>query len=207
MSDYSDIAVYIPNGLDSLVLPDPAALDYYKLLPERVLWIKGEIDDDMLDIARKILVWNQEDKDIDPNERKPIKIFFFSNGGDLDLYNTLADLIVTSHTPIWGINMGRCMSAAAFIFIACHKRFMLANSYFLFHQGSGAFSGSFGEVAAQMEDYADQVSNLSDYMIAHTKYTADEVTANISGEWYVRAPEAIEKGVCDEVLTDLSVLF
>lgn len=204
---YDSITVSIPSGLDDMVLPDPEKLDYYKGLEDRELWITNEIDTDTLDIARKIMQWNKEDKDFDPNDRIPIKIFFFSNGGDLDINNTLTNLVSISHTPIWGINMGRCMSAAAFIFLACHKRFMLPDAYFLFHQGSGAFSGTFGEVAAQMEDYAEQVKNLSTYMIDHTNYTEEEVSANIGGEWYVRSKEALEKGVCDEILTDLSVLY
>ena len=206
-NDYNNIVVTIPNRLDDLVLPNPETLDYYKGLEDREIWITNEIDTDTLDIARKLMQWNKEDMSIDPNDRRPIKIFFFSNGGDLDINNTLTNLISISHTPVWGINMGRCMSAAAFIFLACHKRFMLPDAYFLFHQGSGAFSGTFGEVAAQMEDYAEQVRNLSTYMVEHTSYTDEEVSANIGGEWYVRSKEAIEKGVCDEILTDLSVLF
>jgi len=206
MNDLSDIIV-IPNGLDDLILPNPQQLDYYIGLKERELWITNEIDTDTLDIVRKILQWNKEDKGIDPNKRKPIKIFFFSNGGDLDVNNTLTNIIDISCTPVWGINMGRCMSAAAFIYLACQKRFMLKDAYFLFHQGSGAFSGSFAEVAAEMEDYAEQVSNLSTYMVAHTKYTEEEVADNIGGEWYVRAKEALEKGVCHEILDDLSELF
>ena len=206
MNDLSDIVV-IPNGLDDLILPNPQQLDYYLGLKERELWITNEIDTDTLDIVRKILQWNRDDMGIDPNLRKPIKIFFFSNGGDLDVNNTLTNIIDISCTPVWGINMGRCMSAAAFIYLACHKRFMLPDSYFLFHQGSGAFSGSFGEVAAQMEDYAGQVNDLTHYMVKHTNYAAEEVENKISGEWYVRQKEAIEKGVCHEVLTTFDILW
>ena len=207
MEDYANFTINIPKVLADLSLPDPELLDYYKSLPNRELWITNEINTDTLDIVRKILYWNKEDKDIDPNERKPIKLFFFSNGGDLDVNYTLANIVDISATPVWGINMGRCMSAAAFIYLACQKRFMLKDAYFLFHQGSGAFSGSFAEVAAEMEDYAEQVSNLSTYMVAHTKYTEEEVADNIGGEWYVRAKEALEKGVCHEILDDLSELF
>ena len=147
------ITLNIPKSISNLQLPDPELATYYKDLDNRILWIDDEINEYSLEYARLILRWNDEDKKKKPEKRKPIKLLFFSPGGDLDVNNTLIDVISLSKTPIWGINMGRCASAAAFIFLSCHKRFMLPNGYFLFHQGSGTFSGSYLEVCAQMQDY------------------------------------------------------
>ena len=202
-----NINVIIPRGLENCTLPAPELLDYYRGIENREIWIDDDVTEYTLDIVHKILDWNREDKDLEPNTRKPIKIFFFSNGGDLDVNNTIIDTIKLSLTPIWGINMGRCMSAAAFIFLSCHKRFMLSKSYFLFHQGSGAFSGTFAEVCAQMEDYETKVSQLTQFMMEHTKYDEDELAQKIVGEWYVYKDEAIKEGVCDYVLTSLDELW
>lgn len=201
-----DIVVKVPGPVETMSLPDPTLLDYYRDLNERIIWIDEDIDDYTLNVVKKITQWNREDKKKPPEKRKPIKIIFYSFGGSLDVHNTLIDIIKLSKTPIWGINAGRCMSAAALIFLSCHKRLMLENASFLFHQGSGAFSGTFGEVMAQMAEYQQSVEKLTHFMVEHTKYTAEEVEENICGEWYIRADEAIEKGVCEEIVKDISLL-
>lgn len=203
----SYIEVTIPENVENLQLPSPELLSYYKNLGERIIWLDDEVNEFTLDMAKKIIDWNREDKGKKISKRKPIKIFFFSPGGALDVNNTLIDVISLSQTPIWGINMGRCCSAAAYIYLSCHKRFMLPKSYFLYHQGSGSFSGTYGEVCAQMADYQASIAELMTFMLEHTKYTEEELSEKIVGEWYIYPDEAIEKGICDEIITSMDVLI
>jgi ATP-dependent Clp protease, protease subunit len=202
-----DINFILPKSVDTLALPSPDLIEYYKGIDNREIWIEDDVTEYTLDIVKKILGWNREDKNLEPSKRKPIKIFFFSNGGDLDVNNSIIDTIKLSLTPIWGINVGRCMSAAAFIYLSCHKRFMMEKSYFLFHQGSGAFSGTFSEVCAQIEDYQTQVEALTAFMLEHTTYQEEELSEKIVGEWFVRKEEALKNGVCDKILDSLDELW
>ena len=204
-----NFTVTIPKNLENLQLPSPELLTYYEELEDRVFWIDDEVTDYSLELGRKILQWNREDEknNVKIEDRRPIKILFFSPGGDLDVNNTLIDVIKLSKTPVWGVNMGRCASAAAFIYLSCHKRFMLPQGYFLFHQGSGTFSGTFQEVCAQIEDYQTSIEQLMDFMLKNTSYKKEEIENKIIGEWYVRKDEAVEKGVCDEVISDISILL
>ena len=112
-----------------------------------------------------------------------------------------------SKTPVYGVNIGRCCSAAAYIYLSCHKRYMLPHSYFIFHQGSGQFGGTYAEIISQIEDYQGQVNELSNFMKERTLYTEEEIAENIVTEWYVRKDEALEKGVCHEVVSDISALL
>lgn len=203
----SQLEIMIPNNMENLQLPSPELLSYYQDLDERIIWLDDEVNEFTLDIAKKIIHWNREDQGKKIEKRKPIKILFFSPGGALDVNNTLIDIISLSETPIWGINMGRCCSAAAYIFLSCHKRFMLPKSYFLYHQGSGAFSGTYGEVCAQIEDYQNSISELMDFMLNHTKYTQEELSEKIIGEWFIYPQEAVEKGVCDEIISSIHTLL
>ena len=125
----------------------------------------------------------------------------------MDVCNSLIDIIEGSDTPIYGVNMGIAASAACFIYLACHKRYMLPHSYFVFHQGSSQMSGTYGEVVAIMTDYQNQIAELSSFMEERTTYTSEEITDNIVTEWYVREEEALEKGVCHEVIEDIEVLL
>jgi ATP-dependent protease ClpP protease subunit len=203
----SQFEIMIPSAMENLQLPSPELLSYYQDLDKRIIWLDDEVNEYTLDIAKKIINWNREDSGKKIEKRKPIKILFFSPGGALDVNNTLIDIITLSETPVWGINMGRCCSAAAYIFLSCHKRFMLPKSYFLYHQGSGAFSGTYGEVCAQIEDYQTSIGELMEFMLNHTKYTQEELAEKIIGEWYIYPAEAIEKGVCDEIITSINTLL
>ena len=201
-----NIVVSIPERANATI-PDPSLLWYYEDLEDRVYQLVGEVDEGLLDFSRHVIRWNREDKGKPVEERKPIKLFFFSPGGSLDINYSVIDIIRLSKTPIIGINMGVCCSAAAFIYLACHKRYMLPHSYFVFHQGSSQMSGTYGEVVAIMTDYQNQVAELSSFMEERTTYSSEEITNNIVTEWYVREEEALEKGVCHEVIEDIEVLL
>ena len=199
--------IQIPSEIENVQLPTPELLTFYKDKEYRCLWIDDEINNLSLEICRLIIQWNREDENQPISKRLPIKLFFFSPGGDLDVNYTIIDTIKMSKTPVYGINMGSCCSAAAYIYLACHKRFMLPHSYFLFHQGSSQMSGTYGEIVAAMEAYQSQVNELSSFMKERTNYTLDEITDNIVGEWYVRKDEAIEKGVCHQIVDDMKILL
>ena len=204
-----NITLNIPQPLENMNLPNPELLTYYSDLEKRIIWLEEEVTENTLEFVRKIIEWNREDEmnRLEPKDRKPIKIFFFSPGGDLDVNYALIDTIRLSKTPVYGINIGRCCSAAAYIYLSCHHRYMMNHSYFVFHQGSSQLSGSYNEVVAIMNDYQGQVAELSNLMKERTLYTEEEIMDNIVTEWYVRKEEALEKGVCHEIINDISVLL
>ena len=45
------------------------------------------------------------------------------------------------------------------------------------------------------------------FIIEKSKYTREEVEEHINKDWYVRAQEALEKGMVDEIVTDINVLL
>lgn len=200
--------ILIPDNAN-YQLPDNNLLNYYIDLTNRIIWVDEQIDTFTLEVVKYIIRWNKEDEQngIVEKDRTPIKLMFFSPGGDMDVNYAVIDAIKLSKTPIVGINIGQCASAAAFIYLSCHKRLMLPHSYFLFHQGSGTLSGTYGEIRAQMEDYEDQVTELAHFMLKNTKYDESEILTNIAGEWYVRAEEAVKKGVCDKVIENISEMY
>ena len=199
--------IILPKEVANMQLPDPQLRNFYADLSNRSFWIDDEINEYLLELIKYIVQWNKEDVKISIAERKPIKLFFFSPGGSLDVNYSLIDTIKMSKTPIIGINMGQCASAAAYIYLSCHKRFMLPHSYFIFHQGSGTISGTYEQICAQMLDYQNQIEELSEFMLEHTTYTKEEIANKIDGEWYVRKDEAVEKGIAHEVINNISMLF
>jgi ATP-dependent protease ClpP protease subunit len=199
--------IIIPKAVENVQLPDPELRNYYVDLEHRTFWLDEEVTPYLLELIKYIVRWNAEDACTPVDKRQPIRIYFFSPGGDLDINYALIDTIKLSKTPIIGINVGQCASAAAYIFLSCHKRYMLPHAYFILHQGSGTLSGTFEQICAQMEDYQQQVEELASFVLEHTEYTEEAVAEKIVGEWYIRKDEALENGVVHGIVDDVSMLF
>ena len=177
----------------NLQLADPSLVQYYHDLANRSIWIDSEINASTLDIVSKIIRWNREDKGKPVDERKPIKLFFLSPGGDLEIEEAVVSTIRLSQTPVWGIAMGMVASAASLIYLSCHKRFALPNAYLIIHQGSAQMGGNYDQMVAAMKDYEEQIERMTKFYIENTDYTEEEIRANIKTDWYVRGEELLER--------------
>lgn len=203
-----NILISLPENADSIKLPDPELLLYWRNEENRVLWLDTTVDDSWLHYMRQILDWNRQDIGKCQRDRVPIKLCIYSYGGDLDINNALIDVIRKSKTPVWGINMGQANSAGCFIYLACHRRLAMPNATFLIHQGSGDnFSGTFLQMVAYMDEYQRKISNLVEYLMETTKIPEDILMENITSEWFLSADEALEYGVCDEIVDDIDEIL
>jgi ATP-dependent protease ClpP protease subunit len=200
-----NILIGIPESVANYQLPDPELLTYYKNIDNRVIWLDTGVDDMWLEYEKQIIEWNREDIGLPIEERRPIKLMFFSYGGQIDINYSFIDLIQKSKTPIWGVNMGQACSAACFIFIACHKRFAMPRSSYLIHQGGveGGFSGTYEQVVAAIMEYQRQIEELGQYLLQYTNITEEMLNEKFDSEWYLTAEEAIKLGVADKIVDDI----
>lgn len=208
--DQSFIDLLLENCEEpNLQLPDPVLVQYYKDLKERVIWIEGEIGDNNLDIVSKIIQWNKEDKEVSIKDRKPIKIFINSVGGSLDTADTLISIFKLSKTPIYGFALGMVASAASLIFLACHKRYALPNSYFILHKGSYSSGGTtnYNELMSAMEDYRAQIEKMVNFYIENTQYPEEIIREKIKVDWYIHTPEALEYGIITDLIENIDVML
>lgn len=204
---YLDIS--IPQNVENMQLPNPELLTFYKNFEDRTLWIDDEINDYSIEYAKYIMQWNKEDKDagIEPEDRKPIKLLFFSPGGDLNVNNMLVDTISLSVTPVIGINCGMAASAGCFIYLSCHKRYTLPNAQFLIHQGAGSFEGAYDIVVSAIMNYQREIENLGKFVLSRTNIPEDEFESHFSTDWYLDANEALEYGLCEKIIESLDEII
>lgn len=207
MSDCFEIQLpSIPNGAN-LQLADPSLVNYYSDLENRVYWLNDEISSYTFDLIQYIIRWNREDKGTPVRQRKPIRIIIDCAGGALSVSETLSNIIKMSKTPVYGIALGFVASGASVIYLSCHKKFALPNSVFVLHKGSCSnVNGSYDEIISFARDYAKQIEMLMNFYIENTKYTEEEIDENIQTDWYIRIDEALEKGLVDEVITNIDTL-
>lgn len=201
-----NLFVSIPERANYSVA-DPELLFYYEDLNERVWNLVSEVDDSLLDFARHVIRWNREDRGIPVEERKPIRLYINSPGGDLTIYETVKDVIEMSKTPIIGINLGMAYSAAALLFLSCHERYMLKSSKLLFHLESANMSGSYLDLMNAVADYQDQVERFVDKIQEKTTYTDAEINENIASDWYIDAEDALAHGAATKIIDDIDELL
>ena len=192
----------------SLLLPDPSLLQYYHDLKNRTIWIDEEIDGMTLDVVSKIIRWNQEDKCIPIEERKPIRILFNSPGGSLDVEEILVSIIKLSKTPVYGIALGMVASAASLIYLSCHKRFALPSAYLILHKGSCQnISGDYTNVQNAMEDYRKQIEQLEKFYMENTNIPEDTIKEKLKSDWYIRGEKLIEYGLVQEWIDSIDIFL
>ena len=204
---YFDIS--IPKDVENLQLPDPSLLQFYKNYENRIIWIDDEITTMTLEYSKMIMQWNFEDKqnNIPAKERKPIKVIFFSPGGDLEVNNCLVDTIQLSITPVIGVNVGMAASSGCFIYLACHDRLTFPSAEFLIHKGAGKFSGSYNDVVAAIINYQRQIEELGKFVLSRTNIPEDIFYENFENDWYLSANEAVQMGVSHRIINSLDEII
>ena len=203
------IQVELPKQLDNYQLPDPSLATYWSnAIQHRTFWIDDDIDAAILEITRNIIAINREDKAIDPSERKPIVLWIYSYGGDLDSTLSFLDACQLSKTPIITINAGVAMSAGLYILIAGHKRYCLPRARALIHSGSiGGMSGTYEQSEAVMADYKKSIASLQEYVLERTKIDPKLYAKKKAKEWYVDSAEQVSLGIVDGILTDFDAVM
>lgn len=208
-ADIAYLDVAIPQNVENLQLPDPSLLQFYRNYENRILWIDDEITTMTLEYAKMIMQWNFDDKknNISVEERTPIKVIFFSPGGDLEVNNCLVDTIQLSKTPVIGVNVGMAASSGCFIYLACHKRYSFPTAEFLLHKGAGQFQGGYNEVVAAIMNYQRQIEELGNFVMSRTNIPQAIFDENFATDWYLSAKEAIEYGVAEKIIKSLDEII
>ena len=206
MSEQFELALPVLPDNATLQLADPSLVNFYTDLDNRTYWLSDEINNYTFDLIQYIIRWNREDKKLPVEKRKPIRIIIDCPGGHLSVSETLSNIIKMSKTPVYGIALGYVASGATVIYLSCHKRFALPNSVFVLHKGScSGVSGTYDEIVAFARDYEKQMDMLINFYITHTKYTEKEIEENIQTDWYIRTEEALQKGIVNELITNIDV--
>lgn len=184
-------------------LPDPTMLHFYYFYDKRKIFIDFGVDESIMEYERMILRWNLEDKGKPVEERAPIWIYLMNRGGDVDMMWSFVDVILASKTPVYTVNLGECSSAAAIIFIAGSKRYMMPNAKVMFHNGAIELAAD----GTKFMDHANSIKLLINRMykfIAERTHIPSRTLSNKkSNDWEIDAKYCLEHGVCNEIIEDI----
>lgn len=188
-------------------LPESDDVSRWDLESQRKIWLDDDIGYNMMEIQRLIIRWNKEDQLRSLQDRTPIRIYIMSYGGDLDYMWPLIDTIMLSKTPVYTINVGVAASAAALIFLAGHKRFMMPRSHLIIHEGSAQLAGDAIKVMDQSESYKKQLKQMKDYILEHTEIPRAQLMKKRSNDWELNAEFCLKNKACEQIITTLDEII
>ena len=189
--------------------PSPEEVTYWEARQNRTFYIDYEIDEDymLIELGKIIIQMNIAERNINKDDLKPIYLWVFSYGGDLDQAYSFVDLCMASRIPIITINMGIAMSAGLLILLAGSKRYGFKHSQALIHSGSAGFSGTAEQIEEAQKNYKKQLEQMKQYVISRTNIDEALFDENKSKDWYLSNEEQVSYGVIDKIIDTLDEIL
>lgn len=207
MDMLNGILVGVPETTANMQLPDPTLRDYYRDEEDRIFWLNENVESCAEDLIKMILRCNKEDKGKPVEERKPIKIFIDSPGGDVTFMWTIINMIEASKTKVITINYCTAYSAASEILASGHERYALPGSHVMIHLGSCAYSGDVANVESTKK-YFDALSKKTvDHLLQRTKIEPKMFKKKTLTDWFLDEEDALKNGIVDKIITDLDEIL
>ena len=159
-------------------------------------------------IILDILEYNREDEGKPIAERKPIKLYINSPGGEVVEGFPLISTIELSKTPVYTINIGQWSSMSFLIGITGHKRFALPYTTFLLHDGSTVNYGTTTKALDKAKfDGRFEQEVVKPHVLKHSNMTSAEYDGLLRVEYYMLPQDAKSHHFIDHIIDDIKDLL
>lgn len=175
---------------------------FSRLLKERIVFVTGAIDDNLANLViAQLLFLEKEDADRD------IEMYINSPGGSLSAGLAIYDTMRLVKPDVATLCAGMAASAASVLLTggAKGKRYALPYSKVIIHQ---PWVSQLGGQATDLEIHArDLIKSrrvLADIYVETTGQTLEKIERDLERDYILTAPEAVEYGIVDSVITKAS---
>ena len=170
---------------------------FSRMLIDRVLWLAGEVDDNMSTIAQAQLLW------LDREGEGDITVYIDSGGGSVKSGLSIVDVINYISCDVTTINTGMAASMGS-ILLGCGtkgKRGSLPNSRVMLHQVSGGASGPIQEMVIALEEAKKYNDKLFKMLGEYCGKDPEQVKLDADRDKWMDADEALDYGIIDFIIT------
>ncbi len=169
---------------------------YSRLLKDRIIFLSGEINNEMADVAvAQLLFLEAEDPD------KDIMLYINSPGGLVTAGMAIYDTMNYIKAPVSTIVIGMAASMGAFLLAAGAKgkRKALPNAEIMIHQPLGGAQGQATDIAIQAEQILKSKKKINRILADCTGKSEEQIAADVERDHYLSADEALEYGLIDNI--------
>jgi len=165
------------------------------LLKHRTLFLIGEVkSENTIKLIKEIFL-------LDALNKKPIKIYVNSEGGNIAAGFSLIDSIKLIKSPIITIIIGEACSMAGLISIVGKERYITKNAIWMGHDMSGGITGDYSGKVEYRADFIKKLwKRIESHLKTYTKLTDTEIQTLRNGEMWLSPEECLVKGIIDKIL-------
>lgn len=169
---------------------------YSRLLKDRIIFISGEIDDDLANMVIGELLF------LDSKSNDDISMYINSPGGSITAGMAIYDTMNFIKSNVSTICVGMAASMASVLLASGEKgkRYILPNSEVMIHQPLGGVNGQ----ATEIKIVADRIlylrNKLNKILANKTNQDIIKIEKDTERDHYLTAKEALEYGLVDKIL-------
>ncbi len=170
---------------------------YSRLLLDRIVFISGEVNDDMANaVCAQLLFLQSQDT------KKEISVYVNSPGGSVTAGLAIYDTMQFVKCPIATYCIGQAASMGAVLLTAGTKgrRFSLPNARIMIHQPWGGAEGKASDIEITAKEILRLKERLNEILAKHSGKKLADVTKDTDRDHFMSAEEAKAWGLIDEVL-------
>ncbi|WP_242922263.1 ClpP family protease [Pontibacter liquoris] len=171
---------------------------FSRLIMDRIIFLGTQVDDFIANIITAQLLFLES-----ADAKKDILLYINSPGGSvyagLGIYDTMQYVSPDVATICTGLaaSMGAVLLAGG----AANKRSALAHARVMIHQPMGGAQGQASDIEITAREILKLKKELYEILAQHSGKTYQEVYDNSDRDYWMKADEAKEYGLIDEVLT------
>ena len=171
---------------------------YSRLLKDRIVFVSGEVHDDMANAIVAQLLFLEMD-----NPSADISMYINSPGGSVTAGMAIYDTMRHIKSPVRTVCVGMAASMGAFLLMAGEKgkRMALPNSEVMIHQPSGGAQGMATDVSIRVEWLLRTKKKMIEMMAEMTGQPLERVAQDAERDYFMSAAEALSYGIIDEIYT------
>lgn len=172
---------------------------YSRLLKERIIFLTGEIYDEMASLVCAQLLFLESE-----NAEKDVNLYINSPGGVVTSALSILDTMRYIKCDVSTLCIGQACSAGSLLLSSGTKgkRFILPNARVMIHQPSGGAQGQ----ATDIEIHAREILNIRERLNAiyaeNTGKDIEEINNAMERDRFMSAKDALDFGLVDKIITE-----
>ena len=169
---------------------------YSRLLKNRIIFLSGEIDDNVANVVIAELLY------LDSLNHNDISLYINSPGGSVSAGMAIYDTMNFVKSDVSTICVGLSASMAAFLLSSGTKgkRYSLPNGEIMIHQPLGGVSGQATEIKIVAERIIKLRNKLNKILSNNTGQDIKAIEDDTDRDNYMDADEALEYGIIDKII-------
>ena len=170
---------------------------YSRLLLDRIVFISGEVNDEMANAVCAQLLFLQSQ---DP--KKDLNVYINSPGGSVTAGLAIYDTMQFVKCPVATYCIGQAASMGAVLLTAGAKgkRHALPNARIMIHQPWGGAEGKASDIEITAREILRLKDVLNGILAKHSGRSLENVVADTDRDHFMSAEEAVAWGLIDKVV-------